>query len=76
MACTKICAFFFFFLIMASLGSSLAALYQVGDSAGWNSNGTNYQSWASTKTFYIGDAIGTKKNYFIFFIKKKERIGN
>lgn len=48
MAYTKIPVFFF--LMMAFCSGSMATLYQVGDSAGWNSNGTDYKSWASTKT--------------------------
>ncbi|CAA7399306.1 unnamed protein product [Spirodela intermedia] len=37
---------------------SAAALYKVGDSAGWTATGNvNYSAWASSKTFHVGDII-------------------
>lgn len=47
--------------LMAVMGSvcvpiSLATDYTVGESAGW-SLGTDYDSWASGKTFSVGDTL-------------------
>ncbi|KAG8369733.1 hypothetical protein BUALT_Bualt14G0044500 [Buddleja alternifolia] len=56
MAYTK--TWVFTLLMMAFLGGSMGAqLYQVGDSAGWNSQGTDYKLWASGIKFKVGDAI-------------------
>ncbi|KAL7145113.1 hypothetical protein ABFS83_07G057700 [Erythranthe nasuta] len=52
---TKICVFLF--LMMASVGGSMGDQYMVGDSSGWNSQGTDYKSWASTIQFYVNDVI-------------------
>ncbi|KAF9673921.1 hypothetical protein SADUNF_Sadunf10G0074100 [Salix dunnii] len=35
-----------------------AAVYKVGDSAGWTTSGNiDYKQWSSTKTFQVGDVI-------------------
>ncbi|XVE81586.1 hypothetical protein DITRI_Ditri15bG0076700 [Diplodiscus trichospermus] len=46
-------------LIMAALLQlSHAAVYKVGDSAGWTTIGNiDYKQWAATKTFQVGDII-------------------
>lgn len=36
-----------------------AAIYKVGDSAGWTTIGNiDYKQWSATKTFQVGDIIG------------------
>ncbi|KAJ0046894.1 hypothetical protein Pint_04128 [Pistacia integerrima] len=47
------------FLLMTTLfGVSLGAVYRVGDSAGWTAMGNvDYEKWASTKNFHVGDVI-------------------
>ncbi|KAK4355522.1 hypothetical protein RND71_024493 [Anisodus tanguticus] len=44
-------------LFTANLGS--AAVYKVGDSAGWTIGGANvdYHTWAASKTFRVGDIL-------------------
>ncbi|KAJ6729785.1 MAVICYANIN-LIKE [Salix viminalis] len=45
-------------LMMALCGVSIAAVYQVGDSAGWTSMGqVDYQDWAANKNFHVGDTL-------------------
>ncbi|KAB5569158.1 hypothetical protein DKX38_002951 [Salix brachista] len=45
-------------LMMALCGVSMAAVYQVGDSAGWTSMGqVDYQDWAASKNFHVGDTL-------------------
>lgn len=35
-----------------------AAVYKVGDSAGWTASGNiDYKQWSATKTFQVGDVI-------------------
>ncbi|KAK9282527.1 hypothetical protein L1049_005447 [Liquidambar formosana] len=47
-----------FFLIMALCGVSMAAVYKVGDSVGWTTEGpVDYKKWASSKTFRVGDIL-------------------
>ncbi|OVA05477.1 Plastocyanin-like [Macleaya cordata] len=48
-----------FFIVMALLNvSSMAAVYKVGDSAGWTLKvPVDYKKWAASKTFYVGDTI-------------------
>ncbi|WCJ18881.1 Cupredoxin superfamily protein [Euphorbia peplus] len=39
-------------------GLSMAAVYEVGDSAGWTSmGGVDYQHWAADKIFKLGDVV-------------------
>ncbi|KAG6492383.1 mavicyanin-like [Zingiber officinale] len=45
-------------LLAAGVGLSEAAVYLVGDSAGWTIMGSpNYTAWASDKIFHVGDVI-------------------
>ncbi|KAM7254109.1 hypothetical protein ACFE04_031791 [Oxalis oulophora] len=44
-------------IIATLLRTSLCVVYNVGDSAGWTVMGVDYEQWASTKTFHIGDTI-------------------
>ncbi|KAG7551986.1 Cupredoxin [Arabidopsis thaliana x Arabidopsis arenosa] len=44
--------------ILVILRLSEAAVYKVGDSAGWTTiANVDYKLWASTKTFHIGDTV-------------------
>ncbi|KAJ4729031.1 mavicyanin-like [Melia azedarach] len=47
------------FLLMTTLvGVSLGAVHKVGDSAGWTIMGNiDYNKWASSKDFHVGDTI-------------------
>ncbi|XP_038718176.1 early nodulin-like protein 1 [Tripterygium wilfordii] len=48
----------FMISLMVLCGACYGAVYRVGDSAGWtNQGGVDYKSWASSKTFYVGDII-------------------
>ncbi|XP_044494495.1 mavicyanin-like [Mangifera indica] len=45
-------------LLTTIFGGSLGAVYKVGDSAGWTVVGNvDYNKWASTKNFHVGDVI-------------------
>lgn len=45
-------------VIMAAVHMSNAAVYKVGDSAGWTTIGNvDYKQWAASKTFHVGDII-------------------
>lgn len=45
-------------LFMAALKVSTAAVYKVGDDAGWTILGRpDYNKWAASKTFHVGDTI-------------------
>lgn len=44
-------------LVMALFGVGFGVLYEVGDSNGWTDKGVNYESWASTKNFTVGDFL-------------------
>lgn len=45
-------------LMAVILQVSKAAVYKVGDSAGWTTIGNvDYKLWAATKTFQVGDII-------------------
>ncbi|KAL0414145.1 UNVERIFIED_CONTAM: hypothetical protein Sradi_1616200 [Sesamum radiatum] len=39
------------------LGGSMGNVYKVGDSAGWTNNGVDYEKWASSHTFKVGDKL-------------------
>ncbi|XP_009798275.1 blue copper protein-like [Nicotiana sylvestris] len=41
---------------MAAAGSTTAAVYKVGDSAGWTFD-QNYDQWVSSKKFQVGDTL-------------------
>lgn len=52
-------------MAMAVVHVSNAAVYKVGESAGWTTMGNvDYKQWAITKTFQVGDVI--RKFFFIF----------
>ncbi|KAM7253882.1 hypothetical protein ACFE04_031564 [Oxalis oulophora] len=44
-------------VIATLLRTSLGAIYSVGDAAGWTTMGFDYEKWALTKTFHIGDIL-------------------
>ncbi|KAK2404907.1 Cupredoxin superfamily protein [Trifolium repens] len=45
-------------MMMVAMQISHAAVYKVGDSAGWTTLGNiDYKKWAATKNFQIGDTI-------------------
>ncbi|MCI35841.1 mavicyanin-like, partial [Trifolium medium] len=45
-------------MMMVAMQISYAAVYKVGDSAGWTTLGNiNYKKWSATKNFQIGDII-------------------
>ncbi|XP_022724858.1 mavicyanin-like [Durio zibethinus] len=53
-------AVLFSIMIMVGIcGLSMAAVYNVGDSAGWTilGGGLDYQDWAATKKFFVGDIL-------------------
>lgn len=59
MAFVKYDNFVAFLLLTTFFGASLGAVYKVGDSAGWTVVGNvDYNKWASTKNFHVGDVIG------------------
>ncbi|CAL9166754.1 unnamed protein product [Musa hybrid cultivar] len=50
-------------LLVAGAGPAEGAVYKVGDSAGWTIIGSpNYTAWAASKTFHVGDTIGTSSS--------------
>ncbi|KFK26413.1 hypothetical protein AALP_AA8G245300 [Arabis alpina] len=50
-------------LAVVMLRLSEAAVYKVGDSAGWTTiANVDYKLWASTKTFHIGDTVKFEYN--------------
>ncbi|KAL6971481.1 hypothetical protein U1Q18_031158 [Sarracenia purpurea var. burkii] len=59
-------------LTLAILGASqvsIAAVYKVGDSAGWTTIGNvDYKQWAALKTFQVGDII--RFYLYIFGLEK------
>lgn len=45
-------------IMMVAMQISYAAVYKVGDSAGWTTLGNiDYKKWAATKNFQLGDTI-------------------
>ncbi|KAI4345614.1 hypothetical protein L6164_012716 [Bauhinia variegata] len=45
-------------MVMAVMGFSEAAVYKVGESSGWTTIGSiDYNNWAATKNFKLGDII-------------------
>ncbi|XP_019093737.1 PREDICTED: mavicyanin-like [Camelina sativa] len=51
--------FFTYLLILAALcGVSIGAtVHKVGDSTGWTIMSVNYDAWASSRTFQVGDSL-------------------
>ncbi|KAK3193790.1 hypothetical protein Dsin_025100 [Dipteronia sinensis] len=66
------------FLVMTALfGVSMAAVYKVGDSAGWTMMGNvDYDKWASTKNFHSGDVIVFEYDNEYHNVKQPERPGH
>lgn len=50
-------------VMLSCVTFSSAKVYTVGDSAGWNL-GVDYNTWASDKTFKVGDKLG--KHFYRF----------
>ncbi|KAJ0961853.1 hypothetical protein J5N97_029681 [Dioscorea zingiberensis] len=48
--------FSLFIVLSVNIPSSIATVYTVGDSAGWDIS-ANLLSWTSNKTFYVGDVL-------------------
>jgi len=46
-----------FLVLMLALPTVFGVDYTVGDSSGWSS-GVDYSTWASGKTFKVGDNLG------------------
>lgn len=44
-------------LVMAFSGLCYGAVYKVGDGHGWTGRGVDYNAWAATKSFHVGDVI-------------------
>ncbi|KAK6263695.1 hypothetical protein QUC31_011841 [Theobroma cacao] len=59
MALAKRGVMFFMMIMVALRGLSMAAVYKVGDSAGWTilGNGQDYHDWAATNKFFVGDTL-------------------
>ncbi|XVE77784.1 hypothetical protein DITRI_Ditri13aG0090600 [Diplodiscus trichospermus] len=59
----------FMLTIIASFAISFGAVYRVGDASGWHPI-FDYQKWASSKNFPVGDTI--RFEYNVIFHKVKE----
>ncbi|KAF2292007.1 hypothetical protein P3X46_003897 [Hevea brasiliensis] len=46
-----------FLIILLATPAAYATQYVVGDSAGWTNFGVDYSTWASGKTFSVGDTL-------------------
>ncbi|KAF2315451.1 hypothetical protein GH714_039291 [Hevea brasiliensis] len=46
-----------FLILLLSVPAAYATQYVVGDSAGWTNFGSDYSTWASGKTFAVGDSL-------------------
>lgn len=56
--------------MVVMLRLSEAAVYKVGDSAGWTTiANVDYKQWASTKTFHIGDTVCEFLNFLPLYIQ-------
>ncbi|XP_022727867.1 mavicyanin-like [Durio zibethinus] len=51
----------FMLTIIAAFAISFGAVYRVGDASGWHPM-FDYQKWASSKKFYVGDTIRFEYN--------------
>lgn len=56
----------FVMLLVAAAPAAYATQYVVGDSAGWTNFGTDYGTWASGKTFAVGDTLGEFSIFLLF----------
>jgi len=50
-----------FFLVINVALPTLATVHTVGDKSGWTI-GSDYSTWASDKTFSVGDSLGKSIN--------------
>lgn len=57
----------FFLAILNMALPSLATVYTVGDASGWVIGG-DYSTWASDKTFAVGDSLGKCSSQNVMFI--------
>ncbi|ESQ51680.1 hypothetical protein EUTSA_v10017707mg [Eutrema salsugineum] len=59
MALIKSKSFFTFLMILvALLGTAVGGtVHKVGDSKGWTMMGVDYEAWASSRTFKVGDSL-------------------
>lgn len=56
--------------MVVMLRLSEAAVYKVGDSAGWTTiANVDYKQWASTKAFHIGDTVCEFHNFLPLYIQ-------
>lgn len=59
-------------IFMGAMQISYAALYKVGDSAGWTTLGNiDYRKWSATKNFQVGDIISKFSLHLHAFLQKK-----
>lgn len=66
---------FLLIVVTGGFDKSRAAVYKVGDSAGWTIVGhVDYRTWASQKTFRVGDVIGTLPVKFHFDLSSHKRV--
>jgi hypothetical protein len=58
------------FMMMALCGVCFGPGYNVGESDGWTI-GVDYNQWASTKKFQVGDTLGMHRTrLYIIYLKK------
>ncbi|KAF2567346.1 hypothetical protein F2Q68_00027696 [Brassica cretica] len=64
MASIKSDTFFTSLLILLALfGVAVGGtVHKVGDSSGWTMMGVNYEAWASSRTFQVGDSLAFEYN--------------
>lgn len=67
------CRFLLVFILAAILTKKEAwgKQHVVGGSQGWDES-TDYDSWASSQTFKVGDELGMVMVSSFFFLKKRE----
>ncbi|KAH0886462.1 hypothetical protein HID58_062558 [Brassica napus] len=50
-------------ILLALFGVAVGGtVHKVGDSSGWTMMGVNYEAWASSKTFQVGDSLAFEYN--------------
>ncbi|KAK3193786.1 hypothetical protein Dsin_025096 [Dipteronia sinensis] len=65
-----------FLMTISLFGVSMAAVYNVGDSAGWTSMGAvDYQKWADHKDFHVGDTLVFKYSIQFHNVKQVSQKG-
>lgn len=65
-------------MIICGIEAAAAAVFTVGDTSGW-SIGSDYSTWASDKTFSIGDTLGIiilflSSYYIMFFLSSIRKV--